>query len=172
MKTLIIYESKHGATAKCAEKLSKALAGETVLCNLKENSKPELGTYDRIVVGGPIYAGRLPKKMRTWLQGNLENLNQKQVGVFACGMTEGEKTEEVIRNAFPAQLISQALAIGFLGGAFYMDKMNFLEKWIIKKVSQAEGELTFSHGPNGDFIEKYNEEALATFSEKLNNGAR
>lgn len=172
MKTLIVYESKHGATAMCAEKLSQTLMGEVVLCNLKDNAKPDLGKYEMVVIGGPIYAGRLPKKMRTWIQGNLESLSNKPLGIFACGMSEGEKADEGLRNAFPEVLTSSAIATGFLGGAFYMDKMNFFEKWIIKKVSQAEGGLTLEHGPNGDFIEKYNDEALNTFSEILNHGTR
>lgn len=172
MKTLIVYESKHGATAKCAEKLSKTLTGEATLCNLKEISKPDLNQFDAIVIGGPIYAGRLPKKLRTWLQVNQEALTQKTIGVFACGMSEGDAAVAASLKAFPEEITRKAVAVGFFGGAFYMDQMNFFEKWIIKKVSQSEGALVFEHGPQGDYIEKYNEAALLTFSEQMNHGAR
>ncbi len=168
MKTIIVYESKHGATAKCAQDLSKVLEGDTVLCNLKEDEIPNLSEYDAIVIGGPVYAGQIPKKLKHWIGANQTEFDNKKLGVFICGMTKGEKTVELIRNAVPSEIIKKASAVEFLGGAFYMNRMNFFEKWILKMVSKSDDELVFEHGPEGDYIENFDEVALNRFAGQMN----
>lgn len=168
MKTIIVYESKHGATAKCAQNLSEALEGETILCNLKETAVPNLSEFDAVVVGGPVYAGQLPKKLKQWINANPSKFDNKKLGIFICGMTKGDKTAEVIQNAIPKEIADKASALAFFGGAFYLNKMNFFEKWILKMVSKSEEEIKFEHGPDGDFIESFDEAALERFVRQMN----
>lgn len=62
MKTAIIYYSKKGTTQKVAKIISEKLNSEEDLINLKQNTPLDISSYDRIIIGTPIYAGNSSKK--------------------------------------------------------------------------------------------------------------
>ena len=51
-------------------------------------------------------------------------------------MEEGETAQKQFDEAYPAELRDHATASGFFGGAFNFERMNFLEKAIVKKVAK------------------------------------
>ena len=62
------------------------------------------------------------------------DLLQKRVGLFMVGMNEPEFETE-FNNAFPELLRNHAITSKCVGGEFLFEKMNFIEKLIVKKVS-------------------------------------
>lgn len=135
MKTLIAYCTSHGCTKQTAEELQDFLNGTTDLCNLRKDSIPQLEDYDRIIIGGSIHAGQIQKRVKEFASKNLETLQTKEIGLFICCMYEGEKAWEQIREAYPDELLAHAKATACLGGEFNFEKMNFLEKMIVRKVA-------------------------------------
>ncbi len=138
MKTLIVYASKYGCTEKCANILAKKLTGEVEIINLKINENVDLSQYDKVIIGSSIYVGKIQKKVNEFCQSNLVSLKEKTLGFFICCMHEDEKAENQLNNAFPLELLSSAVAKEYFGGEFRFKKMNFLEKFIVKKVNRAE----------------------------------
>ena len=69
------------------------------------------------------------------LNNNMNVLIIKKIGLFLCCMYEGEKRVEQFNNSFPEKLRSHSSANGLFCGEFVFEKMNFLEKAIVKKVS-------------------------------------
>lgn len=135
MKNLIIYSSKHGGTEKIAEKISSLLEGESNLYNLKEKRKIDLDDYQNIILGGSIYAGQLRKDLINFSENNLQKLLQKNTALFICCMRTGEIAQEQIKNNFPEKLYNHSEIKAALGGEYNFNKLNFLEKMVVKKVA-------------------------------------
>lgn len=132
MKTLLIYVSKHGCTEKCAQELASLLGNETTVANLREGT-PNLKEFDGIILGGPIYAGNLPQKMKKFISANGDSLQNKKLGLFIC-CGQVENGNEQLGAAFPQALRSHASVHASFGGAISLEKQNFLIKTMLKKV--------------------------------------
>ena len=59
----------------------------------------------------------------------------KKLGLFLCCAYENEKSIEQFENAFPKDIRNHASSKGILGYEYNFEKMNFLERAIIKKIS-------------------------------------
>lgn len=136
MKTLIIYASKHGCTEKCSNLLKDKLNGEVKIVDIKKDSIPEITAFDNIIVGGSIYVGKIQKEIKNFCLKNSSTLVNKKLGFFTCGMSENEIAEKQISTSFPEELLTNAVAKAYFGGEFIFKKMNFFERFIIKKVSK------------------------------------
>ncbi len=134
MNTIIVYASTHGTTEKVAKIISEKLEGENTLVNLKKNKNIDLNPYEQIIIGGSIHAGMLQKRVRKFCEKNMSILLQKRVGLFISCMDDN-KAPEQFERAFPITLRSHALSCKTTGGEFRMDKMNFIERAIVKKVA-------------------------------------
>lgn len=132
MRTLIAYASKHGFTKMCAEALAKKLGGEADLCDLGKR-RPDISEYDRIIIGGPVYMGRIHKPVRHFCEKNLAALENKEIGLFICGANEGE-TEKQFASSYPARLLDRAAAKEFFGGELDPDKHTLILRAIVKSI--------------------------------------
>lgn len=136
MNTLIVYASKYGCAEKCANLLSKDLTGNVDLINIKENQNVNLSQYEKVIIGGSMYIGKIQKEVTAFCNKNLEILKEKAIGLFVCGMQEGDALQTELNISFPKELMDIAKSIECFGGEFILDKMNFMEKMIVKKVSK------------------------------------
>ncbi|MCX7921893.1 MAG: flavodoxin domain-containing protein [Clostridia bacterium] len=135
MNTLIIFASKHGTTEKCASILSKKLTGKVDLHNLKAGAAPDLTKYDKVIIGGSIYAGRIQKEVSTFCSQNLSLLKDKKLGLFICCMFPNN-AETQLNGAFPQELLNSTAAKENFGGEMKFSDMNFGEKFLTKMVSK------------------------------------
>ena len=71
-------------------------------------------------------------------------------------MEEGEGADKEFREAFPADLVEHASATGLFGGEFNFERMNVLERAIIKKIAKT-----------SQSISKVRPEAILDFARKL-----
>jgi len=136
MSTLIVYASKYGCTQKCTELLSKKLSDKVDIINLKEVNDIDISKYEKIIIGGSIYIGKIQKEVTEFCSKNLDKLKEKRIGLFICGMQEGDIINTELNQNFNSELIEIADAKECFGGEFIFDKMNFIEKLIVKKVSK------------------------------------
>lgn len=158
MKILIAYGTKHEFAKKCSERLLEKLHGNIKLCNLKKQNQLDLQEYDKIIIGGSIYAGQIQKEVKEFCLKNLEELKKKKLGLFICGMTEGNKAMEQLDKVFPEELIKNAIVKENFGGEFVFSKMNFMEKFIIKKIAKTSEDITNLKEENIDkFAQKIND---------------
>lgn len=135
MKTLIVYKTRHGCTDKCVQKLKRHLNGEVDVVNLKSAGSPALSDYGTVLIGGSIHVGQVQKKIKAFCLDHEVELKQKTLGLFLCCMEEGEKAQKQFDAAFSEGLRAHAAAQGLFGGEFDFDRMNFLERKIVKKVA-------------------------------------
>ncbi len=143
MKTAIIYTTHHGTTEKVARFLAEKSSPGAELIHLKKETTPNLEEYDRIILGGSIHVGAIQKQMKKFIEANLEQLLQKEVGLFICCMDpHKEKQEREFDQAFPDVLKQMAKARAVMGGEFCFERMNFLEKIIVKKIAGVSGSVS------------------------------
>lgn len=135
MSTLVVYASKYGCTEKCAKMIANELEGEVDLINLRTTRDIDLSKYDKIIVGGSIYIGKIQKEVTAFCSKYLDVLRNKSTGLYICGMQD-DAIETEINSNFPQELLEIAEAKEHFGGEFIFEKMNFMEKMIVKKVSK------------------------------------
>lgn len=137
MNTLIVFSSKYGCTEKCANLLSKELKDKVDVVNLKTKNDISISQYDKVIIGGSIYIGRIQKEVTTFCSKNLEKLKERKIGLFICaGMKEEDQINKKISEVFPSELIDIAVVKKHLGGEYIFDKMNFFERFIVKKIAK------------------------------------
>lgn len=140
MNTLIVYDSKHGATRQACGELAGRLRGQVTLVDLGagETAGPE--GFDWVLVGGPIYAGSLRSGVKGYLDTHREVLLKKDLGLFLCGADQTqEHRENFLANNVPEDLLVHARVRGHFGHQFHFDRMNFLERTIVKKIVKVRG---------------------------------
>lgn len=86
-KTIILYQSKYGATKQYAEWLSQKL--ECDMIETKSAKINDLAGYDTIILGGGIYANGIAGI--SFLKKNYSALKDKKVAVFAVGASPYDK---------------------------------------------------------------------------------
>ena len=142
MKALILYASRHGCTETCARRLKEQLEGTVDLCRLSKMSEVSLSDYETIIIGGSIHAGRIQNEVSAFCSEHLADLKEKKLGLFLCCMEEGQKADQQFREAFPGDLIDHAAATGVFGGEFNFERMNFIEKILVKKIARVRGSVS------------------------------
>ncbi len=158
MKTAVIFASSHGTTEKVAKQIQHGLGADRAqLINLKATKTIDLSLFDILIIGGSIHAGQMQGKVKRFCKKNLVDLLQKRVGLFMVGMNEPE-FETQFNNAFPELLRKHAVTSKCLAGEFLFEKMNFIERLIVKKVSGIKKDVS-----------KIDEEKIAEWIEEIRN---
>jgi len=156
MRTIIIYSTKHGTTKKISENIAKKLKEkeeEVEVVNIKEISKYNLRIFDRIIIGGSIHLGQIQKNIKKFIKENQEILKEKQIGLFITSIIDNEeKQQKQFKKAYDAEIIKTSKAQGIIGGECLYEKMNFIEKLIIKIIKKTNKTTTEI---NQDAIDKF-----------------
>ncbi len=123
------------------------------LVNLKKDKKVDPANYDTVLIGGSIHAGRIQGGIKKFCAAHEKTLLQKKLGLFLCCMDDKTPQQEFDAN-FPEALRNHATATGIFGGEFDFNKMNFISKAIVKKVSGVtESVFKVSEGAIQKFLE-------------------
>ena len=125
MSYLVVYMSHHGTTQKIACHIAEELGSGVTLVNLGENDVPDLTSFSTIIVGGSIHMGLLQKKIIGFCEQNMETLLGKRLGLFLCFMNKAEGQKEFDKVY---------LAKGLFGGELLLEKMNFVERMVVRTV--------------------------------------
>lgn len=117
-KTLLIYESKYGTTEKITKYLSRVL-GPAKYCRTAEFSDL-YEDFDFIVIGSPIYSGKVDPQISEFVKNNLDWLKQKQVALFcSCislkdGNENLNKLTKIIGNVVSQRALGGTLKLSIL----------------------------------------------------------
>ena len=122
-KILIAYASRSGATKEIAE----ALAGAIRETGFEADVRPagtvaDVSLYAGVVLGAPLYAGRLLKDMPKFAERHARALKVKPVAAFVSGSSLGDPGPEDFANADKAlDGVRSHLAlrdVAYFGGRF------------------------------------------------------
>lgn len=136
MAFLIIYISKHGTTEKVVHMLQKKFGKDTCqILNLADKPITDLSGYKTIIIGGSIHVGQIQRQVKDFCEKHEKELLEKKIGLFICFM-EKDKGQLEFDMAYPEILRKKALAHGLFGGELLFEKMNFIERTIIRKIKK------------------------------------
>ena len=134
MTYLIIYMSRHGTTAKVAAEIKEKLGTEkTILVDLEKDQVPSLDEFPTVIIGGSVHAGTIQQELMTFCIRHKTELLKKRLGLFMCFMNNDLGDLE-FEDSFPIDLRRHAMAKGFVGGEFLIEKMTELERASVKEV--------------------------------------
>ncbi len=159
MKTIIIFESLHGSTEKCAHKLKELINGEIAIARLQENENVSIDDYDRVVIGGSIHMGVIQTRIEDFIKNNHSQLAEKKLGLYLCCMENGDTAQLQFNKAYPEELRKNALAIGLFGGEFNLGKMSLFEKKFTRKATGIKNSVS-----------RINEEEIRKFALRMSEG--
>lgn len=133
MKILIAYSTKYGSVEKCAEFLKKELVHDVQLYNVKTKLTVNIDEYDMVLLGGSVYIGKTQKELTNFLKKHESALLKKQLGLFICCGAE-DRSDTYMKDIFTEAIYNHASAKAYTGYAYYLEKMSFIEKAMIKKM--------------------------------------
>jgi menaquinone-dependent protoporphyrinogen oxidase len=147
-QVLVAYATKYGATAEIAEKIGEVLRQAGLPSDvLAADRVGDLSVYQAVVLGSAVYMGQWRKEAAKFLRTNEPVLAEKPVWLFSSGpLGEGDPVELLQGWQFPGRLKPIADRIGprditAFHGALDANKLNFLEKWILKNVKSPVGDF-------------------------------
>ena len=87
MKALVVFGSKRGGTEGLADMVGDALREQGLDVTVRSAAEHvhDVGTYDVVVVGGALYAGRWHKDARHFVRGEADTLRDRKVWLFSSG---------------------------------------------------------------------------------------
>jgi menaquinone-dependent protoporphyrinogen oxidase len=146
-KVLVTYASKYGATREIAEKISQTLSNNGLQVDtLPINQVTNLMQYNAVVLGSAIYMGLWRKKATAFLKANEKILAEKPVWLFSSGPAGEDSVEKILKDwQYPKNLQPiidriKPCNITVFHGLVDIEKMNFIEKWMVKKVKSPVGD--------------------------------
>jgi menaquinone-dependent protoporphyrinogen oxidase len=158
MKRIIVYASSKGAVEKCAHTLAEKLEGVD-LHKLGKGARPDLASYDQVILGSSIHAGQPQKRMTAFRTKHEEELLGKELGLYICCLAEDEKVDQYLAASYGDGLLNHAKAVGKFGAQLIFKQYNFLLRRMLKKIIGT-----------GEDIYKIRSEEINRFAEVMSEG--
>lgn len=136
MSAIVIYSTKHGAAARCADLLREKAGGEVTIANAKDD--PDFSDFDRVILGASVYAGKIQREMTDFCVSNRDSLLKKKIGLFICSGDHSEKGREYLK-LFGDHIYAHAAARELFGDEIHWESMNFIEKLAMRIIKKSRG---------------------------------
>ncbi len=143
---LVTYTTRKGTTREIAEAIGKELKAAGHEADVIEMlSVSSLAGYDGVVIGGPMYMGRMLADVGKFVRRQGEALGKLPVAGFIVGLTPVKKDpesmaymEKALHNALaPLKPVAEAMFAGRLDPS----GLSWFQKWITKNVKSPEGDF-------------------------------
>ena len=152
MSAIVIYSTKHGAAARCAELLREKASGEVTVANVKDD--PDFSDMDTVILGASVYVGKIQPEMTELCTKNRETLLKKKIGLFISSGDHTERGREYLK-LFGEHIYAHASARELFGDEIHWETMNFMEKLAMRIIKKARGSSSSLEMGNIDsFAEK------------------
>jgi menaquinone-dependent protoporphyrinogen oxidase len=147
-QVLVAYATKYGATAEIAEKIGEVLQQAGLQADvLPADRVGDLSAYQAVVLGSAVHIGRWRKEAARFLKANEQTLAGRSVWLFSSGPTgEGDPVALLQGWRFPRALQPiadriQPRDIAVFHGAVDVNKLNFIERWMLNNVKTPVGDF-------------------------------
>jgi Flavodoxin len=139
MKSLIVYDTKHGTSREVAERIARAIREQGAEAELLELGSAGAGQrsvagYDAVAIGAPFYMGQWSRKAVAFATSREAELAGKKLALFAVGANP-ELGVAAAKAALPAALADEIVASAYMGGRVRMKELGLFERIITRMVS-------------------------------------
>ncbi|MBU3086933.1 flavodoxin domain-containing protein [Clostridium gasigenes] len=118
---------------------------------MKTSPNVDLSKIDKLIIGGSIKIGQIPKELKRWINNNLSEIIAKKPYLYMCaGEEDEEKLKAIWKMNYPKKILESAVCKTFVGGEMDITKLNFFMKTLLKIVK---GKLESSSNLKDDSIE-------------------
>ena len=145
MRILIAYAGKNGTTEACVERLTEQLRGKDVTVVCLERETADLASFDLVVVGSPVYYGKLRPSARRFLKEFHDILLQKPIALFLC-CAIGEDYEYFCERLFGKELTAHAFATAYFGGSLRTEGLSLWDKLMVRSMRSSLFEADMDQG--------------------------
>lgn len=133
-RTILIYESKYGATEKIVKYLAPVL-GPANYCTT-DQFNDSYKDFDFFVIGSGVYSGKLDPKICDFVDNNLEWLKTKPVTLFSVSLSLKDGYEN-LKNL--SEIIGSTVSQKALGGTLKLSKLSEEDSHALDDFSQQVG---------------------------------
>lgn len=151
-RTLIVYGTKFGQTAKIASRIRSLLAahGHDVTL-VRADALPRtfsLDAYDAIMVGASLLLGRYQRPVHRFVHDHRDAITRRPSAFFAVSGSAGSAFPEVREEArrrmesFLARTDWRPDRLASFAGAIVYTKYGPLLRWVMKRIARKEGRST------------------------------
>jgi len=144
MRVLVAAASRYGATAGIAEAIGRRLEDEHLDVDvLPIEDVEEVGTYDSVVLGSGVYAGRWLRPARRFVDQHASELASKQTWLFSSGPIGVPPKPEGDAAVKLGDLISRtgAREHRVFSGKLDKSRMTFVDRAVVTAVRSPEGDF-------------------------------
>ena len=135
MKTLGIYFSKTGVTKDVMHQLSESI--DIDIIDVKNTQKIDFESYERMIIGTPVYAGMIPGKMARVIRENQSQFLSKPTYIYTVG---GEKPNDYQKlselSKIDSMIFDNAKNVIYAGGEFRYEALSFFPRLLLKTVTK------------------------------------
>ena len=137
-KTIIIYSTTDGQTIKICKKLLEENFNSNVkLCSLKDATKENINSYNKIIIGASIRYGKHNPVLIEFVKRNLNILNRVKTAFFSVNVVARKKEKNTpLTNPYVIKFLKQTkwkpTNVGVFAGKVDYPSYKFLDKYIIK----------------------------------------
>jgi menaquinone-dependent protoporphyrinogen oxidase len=158
-RILVAYVSPKGSTAEIAQAIGKELQSAGYGVDVVEmKTVPSIGDYSAVVIGAPLYMGKVVGDIAKFIRKHLDSLEKVPVAAFSVGMSPVDKNPASMEKAgtifHHALAPLEPVAEIIFAGKVDLEKLSFVQKWMIGK----------ANAPVGDFRDW---EAIAAWAKEL-----
>ena len=139
MKSLIVYDTKHGTAKEVALRIAQAIrvkGAEAELLDLRTRGAAAVALegYGAVVIGAPFYMGQWSKRAASFAEARESELAGKTLGLFVVG-SNAALGVEAAKTALPEVLARKITDAVYVGGRLEYEKLGSFERLIVKMVS-------------------------------------
>lgn len=138
---MIVYASKHGATADYARAVAAASghAHYDVARDAKAAKRSLHGSQDeRLLLVVPIYAGRVLGAMRRFVEAQYDWIMTREYALSIACLVRGAHAREQLSDALPAWLSTGAARNHIVGGRIVIADLTWWERLLLRRLGQTD----------------------------------
>lgn len=162
---VILYKTKHGGTRKVGKVISQYI-GDCLLMNIDDLDYATLEKADVIIVGTPVYYGKLDPDIVHFILDQQDLLVPRHYCLYVVGILQPEFMSYVTQ-AFDYSILKDMKIIAGLGGALYYPELSITEKMVLQVMNKRSPAIQREKGK--DIFENFNNEEIEIFAHKIQN---
>lgn len=162
---VILYKTKHGSTRKIGKVINQYI-GDCLLMNLNDVDIPTLEQADIIIIGIPVYYGKLDRDIVKFIKEHQDLLVPRHYCLYVVGILQSEFMT-FVTEAFDFSILKNMKVIAGLGGSLYYPELSISEKMILQVMNKRS--LIIGREKGKDIFENFNNEEIEIFARKIKN---
>jgi len=134
VKTLVLYDSRHGFTDRCVDHLAGFLPpGADPWPVRRRPGTPVWADYDAIVIGGPVYFGKWSPALVRFLKRHAAPIRRhRPVAAFVVSLSPKAAALGYLEAGLPPALAGHPGFVGCFGGNVTWRSLSWWERLLLK----------------------------------------